>query len=96
MHQLIEWTNQAMGEKSLHPLLAIAAFAVTFLAIHPFQDGNGRLSRILTALMLLRAGYDYVPYASLESIIEENKDHYYAALRRTQTTLIGERPDWES
>jgi Fic family protein len=96
MQQLVEWTNRAMGEKWLHPLLIIAAFAATFLAIHPFQDGNGRLSRILTALMLLRAGYAYVPYASLESVIEENNDHYYAALRRTQATLKGERPEWES
>jgi len=95
MQQLVEWTQQATAEKWLHPLLIIAAFAVTFLAIHPFQDGNGRLSRILTTLILLRAGYAYVPYASLESIIEENKDHYYAALRRTQATLKGERPDWE-
>jgi len=66
-----------------------------FLAIHPFQDGNGRLSRILTTLMLLRAGYDYVPYASLESVVEENKDLYYKALRRTQTTLKQDSPDWE-
>ena len=63
--------------------------------IHPFQDGNGRLSRILITLMLLRAGYDYVPYASLESIIEENKDLYYKALRRTQTTLKTEVSDWQ-
>ena len=66
-----------------------------FLAIHPFQDGNGRLSRILTTLMLLRAGYDYVPYASLESVVEENKDLYYKALRRTQKTLKQDSPDWE-
>jgi Fic family protein len=95
MQQLIEWTDRATTEKWLHPLLIIAAFAVTFLAIHPFQDGNGRLSRILTTLMLLRAGYAYVPYASLESVIEENKDQYYAALRRTQATLKSEHPDWE-
>jgi Fic family protein len=95
MQQLVEWTNRATAEKWLHPLLIIGAFAVSFLAIHPFQDGNGRLSRILTTLMLLRAGYAYVPYASLESVIEENKDHYYAALRRTQATLKVERPDWE-
>jgi Fic family protein len=70
-------------------------FTVVFLAIHPFQDGNGRLSRILTTLMLLRAGYDYVPYASLESVVEDNKDLYYKALRRTQTTLKQDAPDWE-
>jgi len=66
-----------------------------FLAIHPFQDGNGRLSRVLTTLLLLRAGYLYVPYASLERVVEENKDLYYKALRRTQTTLKADAPDWE-
>jgi Fic family protein len=68
---------------------------VRFLAIHPFQDGNGRLSRILTTLLLLRAGYAYVPYASLEHVIEENKDLYYKALRRTQLTLKSTQADWE-
>ncbi len=79
----------------MHPLLIIAIFNVVFLAIHPFQDGNGRLSRILITLMLLRAGYDYVPYASLESVVEENKDLYYKALRRTQKTLNQDAPDWQ-
>ena len=95
MEELVAWTVKAIDEEALHPLLIIAVFVVTFLAIHPFQDGNGRLSRVLTTLMLLRAGYDYVPYASLESVIEENKDLYYKALRRTQTTLKGDAPDWE-
>ncbi len=95
MEELVSWINKAIAENSLHPLLAIAVFIVVFLAIHPFQDGNGRLSRILTTLMLLRAGYSYVPYASLESVVEDNKDLYYKALRRTQTTLKGDKPDWE-
>lgn len=95
MEELVAWTVKAIDEEALHPLLTIAVFVVTFLAIHPFQDGNGRLSRVLTTLILLRAGYDYVPYASLESVIEENKDLYYKALRRTQTTLKGDTPDWE-
>jgi Fic family protein len=94
MEELARWTNRALEEGVMHPLLAVAAFVVRFLAIHPFQDGNGRLSRVLTTLLLLRAGYLYVPYASLESVIEENKDLYYAALRRTQGTLRDERPDW--
>jgi len=68
---------------------------VKFLAIHPFQDGNGRLSRVLTNLMLLRAGYTYASYTSLESVIEHNKEAYYLALRRTQTTLGTESADWE-
>jgi Fic family protein len=95
MEELVRWVNKAMDENSLHPLLIVAVFIVTFLAIHPFQDGNGRLSRILTTLMLLRAGYVYVPYASLESVVEDNKDLYYKALRRTQTTLKSDSPDWE-
>lgn len=95
MEELIGWTRKAIEEASMHPLLIVAVFNVVFLAIHPFQDGNGRLSRILTTLMLLRAGYEYVPYVSLESIVEENKDLYYKALRRTQTTLKTEKVDWQ-
>lgn len=94
IEELVKWTVKAIDETSMHPLLIIAIFNVVFLAIHPFQDGNGRLSRILITLMLLRAGYEYVPYASLESVIEENKDLYYKALRRTQTTLKQDSPDW--
>lgn len=94
MEELVRWVNKAIAENSLHPLLIVAVFIVVFLAIHPFQDGNGRLSRILTTLMLLRAGYLYVPYASMESVVEDNKDLYYKALRRTQTTLKTDTPDW--
>jgi len=95
MDALVAWTRKALDEEALHPLLIIAVFIVTFLAIHPFQDGNGRLSRVLTTPLLLRAGYAYVPYASLERVIEENKELYYKALRRTQTTFKSETPDWE-
>ena len=95
MGELIEWTNSALSEQSLHPLLITAIFTVVFLEIHPFQDGNGRLSRILTTLLLLRAGYAYVPYSSLESVIEQNKESYYLALRQTQGTIRTETPDWQ-
>ena len=95
MEELVQWASKALDESAMHPLLIIAVFKVVFLAVHPFQDGNGRLSRILTTLLLLRAGYEYVPYASLESIVEENKDLYYKALRRTQTTLNSDDPNWE-
>ena len=95
MDELIEWTNSALSEQSLHPLLITAIFTVVFLEIHPFQDGNGRLSRILTTLLLLRAGYAYVPYSSLESVIEQNKESYYLALRQTQGTIRTETPDWQ-
>jgi hypothetical protein len=82
MGELLAWLERAERDAHLHPLLIIGVFAVWFLAIHPFQDGNGRLSRILTTLLLLRHGYSYVPYSSLESVIEENKELYYKALRR--------------
>lgn len=95
MRELVEWTRGALEERALHPLLIIGIFTVVFLEIHPFQDGNGRLSRILTTLLLLRAGYAYVPYASLESVIEQTKDSYYLALRRTQVTIRTEAPDWQ-
>jgi Fic family protein len=87
MTALIDWTTSSLAAKELHPLLIIAIFIVHFLAIHPFLDGNGRLSRILTTLLLLQQGYAYVPYCSLESIIERNKDNYYLSLRKAQQTL---------
>lgn len=102
MTELITWTRENLEADDIHPLLVIGAFVVRFLAIHPFQDGNGRLSRALTTLLLLRAGYAYMPYSSLESVIEENKESYYLALRRTQQSLRGRAaapaamPDWES
>lgn len=94
MGELVQWANNTLESGELHNLIVIAIFVLVFLAIHPFQDGNGRLSRVLTTLLLLRAGYDYVPYSSLESIIEQNKDSYYLALRRTQVTIRNEDPEW--
>jgi Fic family protein len=95
MQQLVSWTQTSIDEGRLHPLLTLAIFIVVLLAIHPFQDGNGRLSRILTTLLLLRSGYAYVPYSSLESVVEQNKEVYYLALRRTQGTIRTEKPDWQ-
>lgn len=95
MAALFAWFDQARTDAAMHPLLRIAIFVVRFLAIHPFQDGNGRLSRVMTTLLLLQAGYAYVPYSSLESIVEGNKDQYYLALRQTQLTLKQPAPDWE-
>lgn len=95
MTALVEKINTAIAKAEIHPLIVIAAFVVEFLAIHPFKDGNGRLSRCLTTLLLLKAGYVYVPYSSLESVIEGNKERYYLALRRTQTTLKEVEPNWE-
>jgi len=94
MEELVYWTSDAYSNKELHPLLITAVFVVVLLAIHPFQDGNGRLSRILTTLLLLRTGYLYVPYSSMEAVIEQSKEAYYLALRRTQGTLKKDAPDW--
>src|SRR6202046_678318 len=95
MAELVAWLKDARELARLHPLLIVAVFVVTFLEIHPFQDGNGRLSRILTTLLLLQAGYAYVPYSSLESAIENSKESYYLALRQTQGTLHSEKPTWQ-
>jgi len=95
MTELIAWTRDALDEKQLHSLLVIGVFIVVFLAIHPFEDGNGRLSRALTTLLQLRAGYAYAPYSSLESVIERSKESYYRALRRSQERIRTEDPDWQ-
>jgi Fic family protein len=95
MKDLVDWFNRSIEEESHHPLILIGIFIVVFLAIHPFKDGNGRLSRVLTTLLLLRAGYDYVPYSSMEGVIEKNKDSYYLALRRTQQTIRKGDQNWE-
>ncbi len=95
MTEVVTWFNALLAAKRLHPLLAVGIFIVVFLEIHPFQDGNGRLSRVLTTLLLLRAGYAYVPYSSLESIIEQSKEGYYLGLRQTQGTIRSDAPDWQ-
>lgn len=95
MRELIEWAVDAYAGKKLHPLLITAIVIVEFLAIHPFQDGNGRLSRVLTTFLLLKEGYQYVPYSSLEAVIEQSKESYYLALRQTQGTLKNSAPDWQ-
>ena len=95
MTELVTWIQQERESGQLHPLLVIALSVVVFLEIHPFQDGNGRLSRALTTLLLLHAGYAYVPYSSLESVVEQNKEAYYLALRQTQGTIRTDAPNWQ-
>jgi Fic family protein len=87
MTELVATTNDALAQRHVHALVVVARFVVAFLAIHPFQDGNGRLSRVLTTLLLLQSGYEYVPYSSLERVIEENKTQYYASLRTSQLAM---------
>jgi len=87
MQELVDWTIDAFERNRFHPLLVIANFIVEFLKIHPFEDGNGRLSRVLTNLLLLRSGYQFIQYVSHEQIVERRKDEYYIALRKSQETF---------
>lgn len=84
MKTIIEWTNNAINNEEVHPIIAIAAFVYEFLSIHPYQDGNGRLSRLLTTLLLLKSDYDFIQYASVEYEIEKQKKEYYKALMAGQ------------
>lgn len=94
MEHLVAWTNLQLTHKTLPALIVIGMFVAAFLAIHPFTDGNARLSRALTTLLPLRAGYVYVPYCSLERIFEASKTSYYISLRATQKTLQSDHPNW--
>lgn len=84
MEAALDWLRKEREAPTVHPLEAIGAFVYEFLSIHPFQDGNGRLSRLITTLLLLQAGYEFVLYASLERAIEEDKAGYYKALMSGQ------------
>jgi Fic family protein len=84
MSEAIAWTNESLNNPDVHPLVIIACFIYEFLSIHPFQDGNGRLSRLLTTILLLKSGYHFVQYISFEHIIEEKKKDYYKALMQGQ------------
>lgn len=84
MDDLVKWTNESLASKAVHPLMVIGTFVYEFLSIHPYQDGNGRLSRLLTNLLLLNADYKFVQYVSLEHIVEGKKADYYQALMKGQ------------
>lgn len=92
MSELIQWTHDAFENKRFHALLITANFLVEFLKIHPFEDGNGRLSRVLTNLLLIRNGYLFTQYVSHEQIVERRKDEYYLALQQSQTSFKTDRP----
>lgn len=90
MNNLIEWTNEHITSKSIHPLVIIGLFIYEFLSIHPFQDGNGRLSRLLTNLLLLKNDYLFTQYVSFENLIEQKKKTYYEALMDGQKDRYSE------
>jgi len=96
MLELIDWYNWAINNKEKHPLIIIANFVFEYLAIHPFQDGNGRTSRLLTNLMLLKQGYQFTQFVSHERIVEANKINYYLALNKTQNTWKTDNEDISS
>lgn len=95
MTELVDWARRNLADGYLHPIIVIGVFIVHFLAIHPFTDGNGRMSRALTVLLMLQHGYSYMPYASMESIIEASKSSYYLALRGTQKGIWTDNVDYE-
>lgn len=84
MEALILWTNDRLTERDLHPLLIVSTFVYEFLSIHPYQDGNGRLSRLLTTLLLMKLDYQFIEYVSFEHVIESRKEAYYRALMNGQ------------
>lgn len=87
MRNLVDHYQAFIHDPNYSDVEVIASFVVTFLAIHPFRDGNGRMSRLLTDLCLLQKGYTFCFYSSHEKMIEQTKAQYYVALRQTQMTL---------
>lgn len=83
MKNLIEGWSDALKNKDAHPLVALAAFNLDFLCIHPFRDGNGRVSRLLFLLQCYTLGYEVGRYISLERLIEQNKERYYETLEQS-------------
>lgn len=96
MNAAIAWTNHHLKSQTYHPLIVIATFVYEFLSIHPYQDGNGRLSRLLTTLLLLRSGYDFMHYASMETEIEKKKKAYYRVLMEGQKDRYTDRENISS
>ncbi|MEX2405235.1 MAG: Fic family protein [Candidatus Paceibacterota bacterium] len=88
--ELLIWTTTALEKRRFHSLLIIGNFIIELLKVHPFEDGNGRLARVLTNLLLLKSGYLFAQFASHEQIIERRKDEYYLALRKSQETFGSE------
>lgn len=84
LDKICEEYNKVIGNMELEPLIAIPIFIHDFLCVHPFNDGNGRMSRLLTTLLLYRCGFYVGKYISLEAKIAKNKDLYYDALNRSQ------------
>lgn len=95
MAELLNWLQEERENGQINPLILVAIFIASFLEIRPFQDGNGRMSRLLTRLLLLKTGYHFVVYGSLESVVEKNRADYYQALGSIHASLSSGSPDWQ-
>lgn len=95
MAELIQLWEDCLREQWIHPLIALAGFNLDFLCIHPFRDGNGRVSRLLLLMQLYQLGYEVGRYISLERVIEEHKDRYYETLEQSsQRWHEGKHDPW--
>ncbi len=95
MAALMAWLARERNEPTLHPLLTVAVFTASLLAIRPYQDGNSRMARLVCRLLLLQAGYSHVAYGALEAVLEKDRDSYYHALNRTLIGMDSGKPHWE-
>lgn len=96
MPRLMKWTDDALKKGDMHPLFIIAIFTAIFLQFCPFDKGNQKLARMLVILLMFKEGYSYAPYSTLDDILEERGDEFYAALKHTQTTLAKGNIDWDT
>ena len=95
MPRLISWTESALAEGKIHPLFVIAIFTAVFLQLCPFENGNQKLARLLIILLMLKSGYSYAPYSTLDHLFSENANQYFKALEHTQSTLAAGKVDWD-
>lgn len=95
IENLVNWLEKSLEQNDFHPLLVIALFSAIFLQISPFERGNQKLSRLLITLLLLRAGYNYAPYISIDQIIESRSAAYYNALRKVNDNIADGRIDFQ-
>lgn len=95
MRDLVDDFNTLNQAEEVYPIFLIATFVVHFLAIHPFRDGNGRLSRLISVWLMLKFGYTWMQFASHEKVIEDNKENYYISLRETQNTFHSKKINYD-
>lgn len=93
IRDLVEWTNDELSKHEHHALVVIAAFAYEFISIHPFREGKGELSRILSTLLLLQNGYEWAKFESIDNLIEKRRTEYYGTLKEGQQNRYSSRED---